>query len=88
MKFRLDRKGVREILLTQCGPAVNAAAAQAAARAKAAVDDDVPVETSPYTTDRRAASVTIAHPTGMLLQASDGVLTRAAAAVGLEVKAK
>lgn len=87
MKFRLDKKGVGEVLKTQCGEVIDDYAAQ--------IDDqirtshpDVDVEVDRYTTDRGAASVTIADPRGMALQASDGALTKAAAAVGLEVKAK
>lgn len=39
-----------------------------------------------YTTDRAAASVTIRHKDAKAWQARDGILTRAAAAVGLEVR--
>ena len=87
MKFRLNRKGVREILRNQCGPAVDEAANAIAAQVLSRYPD-LPVEANPYTTDRRAAGVTIADAKGLNLQASDGALTRAAAAVGLEVKSK
>lgn len=46
----------------------------------------LPVEVSVYETDRARASVTIAHPSGLAVQAKHGALTRAASAVGLEVK--
>lgn len=41
-----------------------------------------------YVTDRAAASVTIRDAMGKLWQVRDGVLTRAAAAAGVEVKAR
>lgn len=40
------------------------------------------------TTDRAHGSVTIKHPAGLAMQAKRGVLTKAAAAAGLEVRAK
>jgi hypothetical protein len=40
-----------------------------------------------YTTDRGAASITVEDVRAMAWQARDGILTRAAGAVGLEVKA-
>lgn len=54
------------------------------AYAMAADIDDDSIVVSEYTTDRAAAAV--AAPGSM--QAKDGVLTRAAAKVGLEVRAK
>ncbi|MEJ9080769.1 hypothetical protein WKY82_20335 [Gordonia malaquae] len=85
--FRRDRRGIGEILKTQAAPQVNALASQVQARVIDAIDDDtVEVTLEAYTTDRGAAAVTIADPEGLALQARDGVLTRAAAAVGLEVK--
>jgi hypothetical protein len=47
---------------------------------------DLPVTVTPYTTDRAAASVALAHPAGIAVQAKHGVLTRAAAAAGLDVR--
>jgi hypothetical protein len=47
--------------------------------------EDLPVKVDEYTTDRAAASVTLAHPAGRAVQAKHGLLTRAAASVGLEV---
>lgn len=77
-KFRLNRKGGAEVLKELAAPHINALAQQIAAKAgpDAEVDE--------YTTDRAAASVAVpAHQ-----QAKDGALTRAAAAAGLEVRAK
>lgn len=49
-------------------------------------DIDLPVRVSVYETDRARASVMLAHPSGLAVQAKHGLLTRAAAAAGLEVK--
>lgn len=46
------------------------------------------VEVDTYITDRAAAAVTITHAAGLGMQAKYGVLTKAAAAAGLEVTEK
>lgn len=85
-RFRLDRRGVGEVLKTQCAGPINALADQIAATVRADIDDDdIPVEVDHYTTDRGAAAVVIADSRGRELQATGGVLTRGAAAAGLEV---
>lgn len=76
--FRLDRKGGAEVLKQIAAAQINALAHQVAARA------GKDAEVAEYTTDRAAASVTVPAEQ----QAKDGVLTRAAAAAGLEVRAK
>lgn len=76
--FKLNHKGGAEVLKQLAAPAVNALARQVAA---AAGDDAVVDE---YTTDRAAASVAVPAEQ----QAKHGNLTRAAAAAGLEVRAK
>lgn len=84
--LRLDHSGIASIL--KSGPfAANVAekAAEIASGVVGQIGGRFPVEVSTYTTDRAAAAVTIAHPAGAILQARDGVLTRAAAAAGLEV---
>ncbi|MGJ3228917.1 hypothetical protein ACQEUV_26710 [Micromonospora aurantiaca (nom. illeg.)] len=65
---------------------VNQATEQIASRVRALVGDDVPVTVSEYTTDREAASITIADRRGIALQAKHGVLTRAAGSVGADVR--
>lgn len=86
--FRLDYAGVREILR---GPdvhaLVNGVADEIAAHVRAHLPAGVPVQIRRYTTDRGAASVVIADVRGMAYQARDGVLTRAAGASGIEVRA-
>lgn len=49
-------------------------------------DIALPVEVSVTTTDRAHASVVLAHPAGIAVQAKHGALTRAASAVGLTVR--
>jgi hypothetical protein len=87
VEFALDPAGVREVLQSQeVRSMVDEAAQQIAARVSAQVPADVPVEVRAYSTDRQAATVTVRDVRGMVWQARDGLLTRAAAAVGAEVK--
>ena len=76
--FTLYRKGVGEILKTEFVDEINHLADEIGDK----IDDDE-VEVRYYTTDRGAASVTVPAE----IQATEGALTRAAAAVGLEVRA-
>ncbi len=78
---KLDHKGLRQILHD---PETRAMVHAAAVSVDSRVDHPDSV-VDDYTTDRVASSVTIRHPTAKLLQARDGILTRAAAAEGLEV---
>lgn len=82
-EFHLDYEAVGRILKDTVRPLVTRVAAQVAANVD--VPDGVPVTVRPYTTDRAAAAVTIAHPSGVAEQAKNGALTKAAAAAGLEV---
>ncbi len=76
--FRLNRAGGAEVLKQLAAAQINALAHQVGNQAGADAEVDE------YTTDRAAASVSVpAHQ-----QARDGVLTRAAAAAGLEVRAR
>lgn len=76
---RLNRRAIAALLKSD---AFAQLANDAAARVAANIGDSAQVET--YTTDRGAAAVLVPAED----QARDGALTRAAAAVGLEVKAK
>lgn len=76
--FKLNRKGGAEVLNQLAAAHVNALARQVAAGA----GPDAEVEE--YTTDRAAAAVRVPAEQ----QAKDGVLTRAANSVGLEVRSK
>lgn len=76
-KFKLNYKGLGEVLRApRTAAAVNAAAAEL--RDRAGPD----AELNEYTTDRRAASISVPAEQ----QATDGLLTKAAAAVGLTVR--
>jgi len=86
--FKRDSKGIAEILLSDdVAEAVDALAETVAANLRPMVRN-LPVVVESYTTDRKAAKVTIADVQGMILQAKHGVLTQAAASAGLTVKAK
>lgn len=86
--FRLDHEGVREILAgPQLRLLVDGVAEEIAAHVRTQVPTGVPVEVRRYTTDRGAASITVRDVRAMAWQARDGLLTRAAAASGLEVRA-
>lgn len=78
MSFELDRQGGSEVLKELAAAAISDLASQVAGQA----GPDAKIKT--YTTDRAAAAVSVPAE----LQARDGVLTRAAAAAGLEVTAK
>ncbi|MFE3196262.1 hypothetical protein ACFXHA_45205 [Nocardia sp. NPDC059240] len=77
--IRLNRAAVAKLLKS---PEIAAQINAAAHRIAAAAGDDAEVDE--YTTDRNAAAVKV----GAERQAAEGALTRAAASVGLEVRAK
>lgn len=81
MKFKLDRQGGADVLKKLVADEIRALGNEIAETA-GGEDDAAWVHHS--TTDRATASVTV--PAAM--QAKHGVLTRAASAAGLEVKAK
>jgi hypothetical protein len=87
VEFVLDSAGVREVLESpEVRQMVDEAAGQIAERVRGAVSAPEAVEVHPYTTDRQAARVTVADRRAMAWQARDGVLTRAAAGIGADVK--
>lgn len=84
--LRLDHAGIAGLL--KSGPfqaAVHEIAEGIANDVRGQVPEDVEVVVDDYTTDRAASSVTIKDARGMLWQARDGVLTRAAGGSGVEV---
>jgi len=85
VQIKLDYKGIGEMLKVDMRETVDELADQVAARVDARGE---PVEVRKYTTDRAAASVTIASVAGLAIQAKHGALTQAAASVGLEVRSK
>lgn len=86
-EIRLDEANIGKLLRSQgFSAAVHGLAERVAASTRKSVPAGVEVVVDDYTTDRAASSVTIKHATGRALQARDGVLTKAAAANGLEVR--
>lgn len=86
--FKLDHAGIASLLKSEAfASAVESTAERIAEEVRPQVGDK-PVEVEPYETDRAAARVVIADPAGKALQAKHGVLTKAAASVGLEVKSR
>lgn len=86
----LDYAAMGEILKVETRDEINALADQIAANVRGNLGSvtDAQVSVLHQTTDRAKALVTIGHPAGMAMQAKHGTLTKAAAAVGLEVKSK
>lgn len=83
--FRRDSAGIAAILKSGgVATAVHELAEQIAGDVRAHTDAEVVVDD--YQTDRAASSVTIRDMRGRILEARDGILTRAAAANGLEVR--
>lgn len=86
--FQLDRRGVREVLQSpEVRAMVDEVALNLQVRVRAALPPGTQVRVKRYTSDRDAASVTIADVRGMAWQARDGVLTRAAGELGIEIRA-
>lgn len=83
--FRRDSPGIAEILKSEGMRAeLHKLSGPIAANARSQHPEADIVEDD-YTTDRAAVSITVRDPLGLLWQARDGLLTRAAAAAGLEV---
>ncbi|MFF6985597.1 hypothetical protein [Streptomyces sp. NPDC010273] len=86
--FRLDTRGVRQVLTgPEVRSVVDGLAEEIAVHVRSALPEGTVVSVHGYTTDRGAASVTVEDVRAMAWQARDGILTRAAGAVGLEVRA-
>lgn len=86
--LKLDSAGIREVLnSSEVRDAVHSYAERIAGDVRGSIDPDAEVVVDDYTTDRAASSVTILDVRGRLWEVRDGVLTRAAAAHGLEVNA-
>ena len=86
--------GLRAALVTaESRRAINDLAEKIAENARASAPDvegipgdiPLPVKVSEYKTDRVRATVWLAHPSGLAVQAKHGTLTRAASEAGLEV---
>lgn len=95
MTFKIDHDGMKAVLNSgEAQSAVRALAQEIAGQVEAqgitvsSAGVPIPVKVDDFKTDRVGASVTLAHPAGTAVQIKHGALTRAAAAVGLEVKSK
>ena len=90
----IDRKELRRILREDmAGPVHDAAAkvaAEGASRTRLTFNDGTKatVTTKDFTTDRAITVVRLNHPGALNDQAKNGVMTKSAATVGLEVKSK
>lgn len=83
--FRPDRSGIRAHLKSHAVQAEMHQLAEKIASNVRGQHPDLDVVVDDYTTDRAASSVTIRDIRGKIYQARDGLLTKAAAAAGLEV---
>jgi len=88
--INLDYEAIGKILQETCAKPINTIALKVAANAAANPDmlPDATVTVRQFTTDRAIAVVRVNHPAGLALEAKYGILARAAAAEGLEVRAK
>lgn len=84
-QFRRDNKGLADALKTMFKDDTHELAEQIAEQCRSAHPDLEEVVVDDYVTDRAASSVTIKDVRGLIYQTRDGLLTRAAASVGLEV---
>lgn len=84
--YQRDTRGIAAVLKSAKTRAVVQAAAEQVADSITSERPDLEPGIHPGTSDR--AVVTVAVANGALLQARDGLFTRAAASAGLEVKAK
>lgn len=91
-RLKLDHKGIGQVLKSaEVAKAIAEVGHDVAARAQtdeAVSRHGAEVKVTPYTTDRAAVGVTIAHAAGVGIEAKHGVLSRAAGAEGLEVRGR
>jgi hypothetical protein len=88
--IKLDWKAIEKILKVQMKKRVEDAAEAIAANVDVGSVTDAPVQVRSVVTtnmklNRARASVTIAHPAGIAMEAKYGTLRKAAAAAGFEV---
>ena len=89
MVIHIDYKAVGKILKEDMRGPIDEKINEIAANAKANPDlAGAPITIQHFTTDRAGGTVNIASPAGLALQAKHGILTRAASAAGMEVRAK
>ncbi|MFF4779412.1 hypothetical protein ACFY05_42015 [Microtetraspora fusca] len=89
VKIKLDHSGIRALLTSpEMHTVIEGLAEQIAGTVRASVPAGTEVVVESYVTDRGAAAVVVKDREAMGWQARDGVLTRAAGAAGLEVRAR
>lgn len=91
VQLKLDRPGVRAVLLSpEVARAVNGRAQAVASNVhrRLSSGEVMDVHVNDHRSDRARSVVILAHPAALRSQAKHGTLTRAAAAAGLEVRAK
>jgi hypothetical protein len=82
-ELKLDNKGIAELLKSaEMHAMVDEATSRIVGDVRDSVPDGVNVETDSYTTDRAGGAVVIADIRGMIYQAENGVLTKAASQLG------
>lgn len=84
--YRNDKAGIGKVLKSMA-PVITGKA-QEVADAIRTTHPDLTVTVQPYTTDRSAAVVLVEDIHARELQVREGLITKAAGIVGLEVKAK
>lgn len=84
MFLKLDRKAVGEFLVS-LDPEVRVRA-EALAESLRSEDPTMVVNVTPRTTDRASVRVEVESAGGLADQAKDGLITKAAARIGLEVR--
>lgn len=87
-KFRRNSSDLRRILQVEFREPTERLAEHIASNARAQLGPRFPVSVRTVTTDRAHVTVAIAHPAGIGLEAKHGVLTKAAAAAGVTVRAR
>lgn len=87
-KIVLDPKVVMPLLQAHVADDVEKAGEAVADNLRAKLPADVPVKVTSFVNEsgRPVTMVTITHPSGMPRQARDGVMTRAAAETGLDIR--
>lgn len=89
VSVRLDRKGISTLLRSTLGAAATAKAHEIAAEIRTSHPELADaVDVQEYTTDRGAASVMVKDGRARELQVREGLMTKAAAAFGLDVVAR
>lgn len=85
-RISINRGGLMDFLATHYGAELEAVTRAVAAAVDVPEGVEVVTKVDRDRTGRPRGMVTIAHPSGIALQAKHGVLTRAAAAQGLDIR--